>query len=158
MALHEYGGEGLSVVLTREGDYFLPLRARSGIANHKKGKLFISIHANAYPSNEINVVKVYFQSPNFEGNFAQQKFIKKSKALAKTIYEFLGDRLDAKNSKVGEIRSPLLKDVMMPAVLIEIGFISNPLIEAKFRNPDIKDKVAQSIAQAIIEYTHLYGR
>jgi N-acetylmuramoyl-L-alanine amidase len=155
-ALNEYGG--LTVVLTRDSDQFLPLRARSGIANHKNGRLFVSLHTNAHPSTKINTLRVYFQSSNFEENFAQQNFIQRSKALAKTICEFLDDRLGIRDSKVQKIRSPILKDLMMPAVLVEIGFISNPLFEAELQDDEVKNKVAQSISQAIIEYTHLYER
>jgi N-acetylmuramoyl-L-alanine amidase len=53
---------GLRVVLTREGDRFVPLEARTSVANDARGDLFISIHANWAPSEEAKGIETFFVS------------------------------------------------------------------------------------------------
>jgi N-acetylmuramoyl-L-alanine amidase len=53
---------GLAVVLTREGDVFVPLEGRTAVANDARGDLFISIHANAARSNSPRGIETYFVS------------------------------------------------------------------------------------------------
>lgn len=54
---------GVKVVMTRDKDVFLPLGTRTKIANREKGKLFISIHANANRSRRARGMETYFLSP-----------------------------------------------------------------------------------------------
>lgn len=53
---------GMRAVLTREGDYFLPLRKRMQIARQHKADLFISIHADAFKDPRVNGSSVYILS------------------------------------------------------------------------------------------------
>lgn len=53
---------GIDVVLTRDDDHFVPLEARTSVANDARGDLFISIHANSAPSPEPRGVETYFVS------------------------------------------------------------------------------------------------
>jgi len=54
---------GMRGVLTREGDYFLPLRKRTGIARKHKADLFISIHADSFKDARAKGASVYTLSP-----------------------------------------------------------------------------------------------
>jgi N-acetylmuramoyl-L-alanine amidase len=53
---------GLRVVLTRDGDHFVPLERRTALANDARGDLFLSIHANAARDREASGVETYFLS------------------------------------------------------------------------------------------------
>ena len=53
---------GLTVVLTRADDTFVPLETRTSVANDARGDLFISIHANASPSANPRGMETYFVS------------------------------------------------------------------------------------------------
>jgi N-acetylmuramoyl-L-alanine amidase len=54
---------GVSVVLTRSGDYFIPLRKRIELARKFQADVFISIHCNASRNHEATGTEVYFLSP-----------------------------------------------------------------------------------------------
>lgn len=54
---------GVEVLLTREGDQFVPLKERTSFANREGGKLFISIHANANRDHRLSGCTTYFLGP-----------------------------------------------------------------------------------------------
>jgi len=54
---------GVEVLLTREGDQFVPLKERTSFANREGGKLFISIHANANKDHRLSGSTTYFLGP-----------------------------------------------------------------------------------------------
>ncbi len=54
---------GMRAILTREGDYFLPLRQRRMIAQQKRADLFVSIHADAFSNRNVHGSSVYILSP-----------------------------------------------------------------------------------------------
>ncbi|MDP6684812.1 MAG: N-acetylmuramoyl-L-alanine amidase [Candidatus Marinimicrobia bacterium] len=53
----------IKVIYTREEDVFIPLKRRTQMANEKKGKLFISIHANANPNKKVRGFETYLLRP-----------------------------------------------------------------------------------------------
>lgn len=53
----------IKVIYTREEDVFVPLKRRTQFANEKKGKLFISIHANANPNKKVRGFETYLLRP-----------------------------------------------------------------------------------------------
>ncbi len=181
----------VKILLTRDGDYFVPLRERTGFANYKKGDLFISIHANAAYSNFATGFEVYYLSPESDetaralaaienkvldleekktptkeidytqlilGGLAQQQFIDESIELAGIIQKIGCERLHLENRGIKSAFFWVLKDAMMPAVLIETGFISNPYEAEKLNSETFKDEMAQAICDAIIEYNTLYEK
>jgi N-acetylmuramoyl-L-alanine amidase len=184
----------VKVLLTRDGDYFVPLRQRTGFANYKKGDLFISIHANAAFSRYATGFEVYYLSPDASasdekaramaaienkvldleeekthteeidytqlilGGLAQQEFIDESIELAGIIQNTGCERLRLENRGIKSAFFWVIKDAMMPAVLIETGFISNPYEAKKLNSESFKDEMAQAICDAIIEYKRLYEK
>jgi N-acetylmuramoyl-L-alanine amidase len=54
------GRKKARVILTRDGDRFLPLENRAWIANSKEADLFVSIHANAHPNRSVRGVETYY--------------------------------------------------------------------------------------------------
>ena len=63
---------GLTVILTRDEDEFVPLEARTSIANDARGDLFISIHANSSPSPRPQGIETYFISLEASDDLSQQ--------------------------------------------------------------------------------------
>ena len=51
---------GLSAVMTREADQFIPLSGRPAIANRLNANLFVSVHINANPNRRVSGVEVYY--------------------------------------------------------------------------------------------------
>jgi len=188
---------GVKILLTRDGDYFVPLRERTGFANYKKADLFISIHANAAFSEYASGFEVYYLSPDASawderaralaaienkvldleeekthvnargeidytkiilGGLAQQEFINESIELAGIIQNTVCRRLQLGNRKIKSAFFWVIKDAMMPAVLIETGFISNPYEAEKLNSDEFKDKMAEAICDAVVEYKTLYEK
>lgn len=54
---------GMKAVLTRDGDYFIPLKRRYQIARENKADLFISVHADAFTSSDARGSSVWVLSP-----------------------------------------------------------------------------------------------
>ncbi len=54
---------GMKAVLTRNGDYYIPLKQRYEIARENKADLFVSIHADSYTSNDAKGSSVWVLSP-----------------------------------------------------------------------------------------------
>lgn len=81
-----------------------------------------------------------------------------SEELARFICKTAGKTLGAKNRGVKSARFYVLKGTHMPAVLIEIGFISNREEEYKLRDSSYRRKIAEAIAEGILAYKNEYER
>jgi N-acetylmuramoyl-L-alanine amidase len=143
---------GAHVVMTREVDRDLTpetspvseeLQARVDRARENNGTIFISIHNNALA--DVN-----------EGRRARGTFTYfyrlQSLELAKAINESLSGALnEQKNAFI--LRSfHVIRQSAMPAVLVEVTFISNPQEEEKLRSGDYRMKAAKGIHRGIMEF------
>jgi N-acetylmuramoyl-L-alanine amidase len=72
--------------------------------------------------------------------------------LARSICRSINRDLDARILGIKGARFYILKGVRMPAVLVEVGFLSNPDEERMLRNSYYRQKVAESIAAAVGDY------
>ncbi|MBU0649569.1 N-acetylmuramoyl-L-alanine amidase, partial [Patescibacteria group bacterium] len=184
----------VTILLTRDSDYFVPLRDRTGFANYKKGDLFISIHANAAFSKYATGFEVFYLSPDASasderaralavvenkvldlekektstegtdyiqlilGGLAQQEFIDESIELAGIIQKTACKKLNLDDRGIKSAFFWVIKDAMMPAVLVETGFVSNPYEAQKLNSEEFKNQMTESIGEAIIEYKALYEK
>jgi len=179
---------GLEVLLTRERDQDIPLDERAAIANHRKGDLFISIHANAsvrriasgaetyflaYQTDDAEAVKVA-QRENQAGRLsatrrpepdglemvlwemAQAEHLTESFLLAETIQQEFNQVLGTRDRGVRQAPFRVLMGADMPAVLVEIAFITNRKEEALLREPDYREQIAQSLVASIARYKATY--
>ena len=81
-----------------------------------------------------------------------------SAELAKAVAWAMNRRLPTPNRGVKGARFYVLRGVRMPAVLVEVGFISNAIEEQKFRNREYRQQVAEAIAAGILSYKDQYER
>lgn len=140
--------KGCIVILTRDvdKDFFLPglvlgrvakraeLDKRITIATENNADLFISVHTNSFPRPNTYGMETYYHLKSSTG-----------KALAELIQKQL-TQLQSDNkrkSKAGDYY--LINQSKMPAVIVEVGFISNP----RERNLLLSDTYRDSIADAI---------
>jgi len=147
------------VILNRDGDYALSeqnhwlrtssrhikdLSQRAGLAKQIKNKMFISLHVNSVPRKGAHGPIVLHQ-PNGE-----------SAALA----TFLQEQLDLYHNTKRNVKAVnsfyLLNYVKSPAVIVELGFISNANDREKLVNPIQQDKMAQALADGISNYLWVY--
>lgn len=127
------------VVLTRSDDTFVELGNRAPIANNLNAAAFISIHANTAPSQAVGGSESYYYHPS-------------GKPLADVLQTYLVHATGFKDRKVklGDLR--VLRDSKMPAVLLEVGFLSNKLEEATMFNEEWQHRVAAGIVEGIKQY------
>jgi N-acetylmuramoyl-L-alanine amidase len=80
------------------------------------------------------------------------EFISESSELAFIAQEKLNDLLNTRNRGVRQARFIVLSGVAMPSILIEVGFISNRVEEAKMKTSDFKNKCAEALADAVFDF------
>jgi len=182
LAVHLRKKLGATVILTREGDTFLPLEERTAIANTNSADLFISLHINAHPSPDIRGFETYFlnlttnaeamrvaarenatsshqlsELQDILSDIMRNSKINESSRLADRVHESIDSGLvqsgfGVKDMGVKQAPFYVLIGAEMPAILIEIAFISNP-DDADLLGDDVFiDKLAERISDGISEY------
>jgi N-acetylmuramoyl-L-alanine amidase len=134
---------GARIVMTRANDVFITLTNRAKIGNNSNGDSFISIHANSYPGSSPNGSETYW---NDIYSSAQ------SQALAAEIQTVLVKKLQTYNRGVKEADFYVIKYVKIPAVLVELGFISNPEDAKKLASQTYRRLAAEAITQGTINF------
>jgi N-acetylmuramoyl-L-alanine amidase len=169
---------GAEVVMTRTDDSFVPLEARTAVANQQQADLFISIHANSSRVRSVRGVETYFlnitssrealETASRE-NAASQRSIHELQDLVKKI--MLQDKVDESRELAQHIGRALaarkgagvdrgvkqapfvvLIGANMPSVLAEICFISNPQDEKLLRNATNRQAIAGSLYEGVRSY------
>ncbi|MGE3510339.1 MAG: N-acetylmuramoyl-L-alanine amidase [Vicinamibacterales bacterium] len=169
---------GLRVILTREDDREQPLDARTALANNNKADLFISLHANAsFRPTATGASMLVAQFPDeasvrqslephrvpvFGGgmraielllwNQAQIRYVDQSLAFADLLLQQFDGRvpLDARPTARAPLR--VLASANMPAVLIELGYLSTPDDESRLGSAAAQGVMAQAIVDAVTAF------
>lgn len=122
------------------GRYHRDLNARLEAIQESDADLFVSIHANASSKPQRRGTECYYAAKSEAG-----------KALALAIQEHL--RLIAPISQEAEPADFfVLRRNKVPAVLIEVGFITNPNERALLQSPEYQRKIAEAIVSGIAQY------
>jgi len=137
--------KGVKTYMIREDDTFVGLYERAYIANTLTASLFLCIHNNASESTSAHGTETYYTSRSSTGyNISSFNF-------SKIIQNSLISRL--KSYDRGSILRPnlvVLKATKMPAVLTEIGFISNAVDRANLCSATYKQNAAQALCDGVI--------
>ncbi|MCA1905150.1 MAG: N-acetylmuramoyl-L-alanine amidase [Desulfarculus sp.] len=172
---------GLEVLLTRSQDVTLPLEDRTAFANTKEADLFISIHVNAAPSTKLNGLETYFLNLAADEesmrvaareNATSQRSISDLQVILKDL--MLSSKINESNRLAHVLHRELLSGVRrhhevddlkvkqapfyvligarMPAVLTEIGFLTNPHEHQRLINPAYRELLADGIARGVNAY------
>ena len=88
-------------------------------------------------------------------DLAQSAFLKESSVLAEMVQENLNDALDIANRGIKQAPFRVLVGATMPAILLEVAFISNPAEEKGLKSPEFQQTVADAVARAV---AHFYGK
>ncbi|PIE55904.1 MAG: hypothetical protein CSA34_07095 [Desulfobulbus propionicus] len=173
---------GFQVKFTRTNDIFIPLEERTAIANTEKADLFLSIHVNAHPQQQVGGVETYFlnlatnteamrvaalenatsthnisEMQDILSDLMQNSKIEESSKLAHRVQDNLITGLHKANYKLknlGVKQAPfyVLLGAQMPAILTEIGFLTNPK-EAQLLSDDaFLNTLSKQIAAGIVAY------
>lgn len=154
------------VALTRSDDSTLDLDQRTALANHHQADLFISIHTGGSFVHHTSGMSIYHYQDFSEAppphkpdkntpilwDRAQTRHLAKSRELAGLIGTRLG-RLEAvEERRIQGAPLLLLQAANMPAVLIEIGYLTNPAEGKKLSDQRFLTDLAREIRRAIDEY------
>lgn len=131
------------VRLTRDADVDLALAARADIANTWGANAFISIHCNAAANRQAHGFEV-FSTPGQDRSDVLAEEIIKAVALAFPALRIRRDMTDGDSDK--EARFTVLTRARVPAVLVEMAFISNPDEERLLASVDFQRRMAEAIA------------
>ncbi len=113
----------IECLLTRNTDDFKGLRARSTFANQQEADLFVSVHCNAHTGPIAGGIETYYFPDSERG-----------RAVAAVIQKRLVAVTGLRNRGVKTARFSVLRHTIAPAILVEVGFLSNPEEEDLLRN------------------------
>jgi len=131
---------GMRVVMTRSDDQFVSLEDRVKITNEISPRLFLSVHINSMESTtDIHGIETYYQTDQ-------------SRPLADAIHHELVSELEAPDRAVRKARFYVINHTPIPAVLAEVGFISNKEERDRLISSDYQSKVAEALSDGVILY------
>ena len=131
--------KGYKVEMTRDTDKSVSLQDRVAFSEEKHPDIFISIHVNSSEKPEITGIETHY-------------YRQESLSLAQTVHASLASNIKSKNRGLFKSKFYVINHTTAPAILIEIGFISN----AGERSELISDKRKQATAKAIAEGVENY--
>lgn len=137
---------GYEAVQTRDDDSFMSLGARADYANDVLPIIFVSLHANSIKNPEFTGVMTF----HYEGSSEGRK-------LASAIQRYLLSSTGAVDRGVRTANFFVLRETVVPAVLVEIGFLTNSIEEYKLRDPAYQKRIVDGIAAGIDEYMRVFG-
>lgn len=119
------------------------LKNRRNIIEESQCDIFISIHMNSFTNAKYYGAQTFYNKDSAEGE-----------KLAAAIQDEFRERLDKDNLRTPTARDDIyiLKEIEMPAVLVEAGFLSNPVEEKLLTEKKYQEKVAWSVFSGIINY------
>lgn len=169
-------------VLTREKDMFVPLERRTAFANQHKADLFVSLHINAHKQEDVHGLETYFlnmatdesavmvaarENATSEKNISDlQKIlndlmlntkISESSKLAHEIQKGVLTSVKKRFDKVKDLgvkQAPfyVLIGAEMPAVLVEVGFITNSMEKKRLLSKSYMESLADGLVAGIGRY------
>lgn len=136
-ALEQAGAE---VQMTRDDDEYVELEERVELAAENQADLFVSIHYDAFETNDVEGMTSYY-------------YHKRDQKLAECIHQhiFMED-IHARNRGVSYGDYYVLRENKVPAVLLELGYISNAEDEARINSAAFQEKVATGIVDGIKDF------
>jgi len=173
---------GAEVIYTRDDDTFIPLETRTAIANKAQADLFLSVHANSSHDPTARGVETYYlnftASPDAlevaarENSVSNQSIYQLSDLVKKIT---LKDKIDESREFASNVQQSLysgledgnrgLKDrgvkkapfvvligANMPSILAEISFLTNPDDARELRDPNYRQRIAESLYKGVSKY------
>lgn len=173
---------GAEVIYTRSDDTFVPLETRTAIANKAEADLFLSVHANSSPEPSARGVETYYlnftsqpdaletaarenavsgqsihQLSDLVKKITLKDKIAESREFASDVETSLYSGLQRGNEGLknrGVKKAPfiVLIGANMPSILAEISFVTNPRDASQMRQPEYRERIAQSLYRGVAYY------
>lgn len=134
--------KGYNVVLTRDEDVYMDLYDRCHVANRVGADIFVSIHCNASSTNR-----------DFQGLFTYSyPGSVRGEKLAGYLQEAVAAETGAEDRGLLTNDYVVLRETVMPAALVETGFMSCHEELERLVRPEYQEKVAQGVAKGVEQY------
>lgn len=172
---------GVRAILTRDDDHTVDLDQRAAVANNNKADVFLSLHANASLRPSVSGAEIFYLSLDEYGDRAQQiarggsetlpvvgggvrdievipwemaqaRYAAASAALAQAIDTAFRGRVAVGARGVQQAPFRVLVGANMPAVLVEVGFLTNPDQEKQLTSDAYQATIAQALVDAIVQF------
>jgi N-acetylmuramoyl-L-alanine amidase len=172
---------GVRVILTRDADATVGLDERAALANNNKADLFVSLHANASVRHSASGAEVFYLSleeygdqaqrvargetealPVFGGGtrdiemilweMAQARYIEQSATFAQAVEGALRERVPMSPRAIQQAPFRVLVGANMPAVLVEMGFITNPEQERQLASEPFQSSLVEALVNSVVRY------
>lgn len=141
---------GAEVRMTRETDRKVShpdasqgeeLRARVALANNWPAQVYVSVHSNSAANPAAHGTETYHS----------RNASRKSREMAGNVHEEMVKATGFRDRGVKAANFHVIKNTFMPAILVETGFMSNPVEEQNLIDPVMQDKIAQAITNGVEE-------
>ncbi len=169
---------GIRVLLTREDDRSVPLEERTAVANNNKADLLLSLHVNGSLRTATRGASMYVAAfsdsdqaeaalspsrvPIFGGglrdielvpwDFAQLRHVDQSTELAHILERELQDRVPLDARAVDRAPFRVLASANMPAILVELGYLTNADQEQQLGAAEFQNTLVQAISDAVLKF------
>jgi N-acetylmuramoyl-L-alanine amidase len=130
-----------NVVMTRSADEFVELNDRANLANRSRASMFISIHADSCPRSSMRGFTIYVA--------------KSASKEAAALGEAIARRMSAVADRTHGVRRAdyrVLVRTICPAVLVELGYLSNRHEGGKLSRGDYRRSLGEAISQGVLDY------
>jgi len=166
---------GVRVIMTRDDDRAVAVSDRTAMANNSKADMLISLHVNSAFRDAVAGATVYVAGfdaeeissnhvagerlPALGGgmrdielvpwNLAQIRHKDQSEAFANLVVEELKDHVPLASKPIEHAPFRVLESANMPAVMLEMGYVSNPAQEKQIANGEFQSAIVQALVDAI---------
>ncbi|MGP6146568.1 GW dipeptide domain-containing protein [Jeotgalibaca sp. A122] len=153
--------KGYNVIVSRTSDVFIDHKTeRSRLANETNADVFVSVHHNAMPGNTfVNGIETFYYEydsnyqPKINALMHNNLFrIQESAELAYSIHESLIESSGAYDRGVRRDTFAVLRETAIPAVLLELGFMSNQAELNRLTSQNYQNTLAQAVVNGIDNY------
>lgn len=136
---------GAKVIMTRTGDTYPTLEERVQIALNNYAEVFVSIHVNSASNPSASGTETYY---SVAGNVN----IEEDETLAKAINNQIVKNANMKDRGIKKQDYYVIRNMYLPSVLVELGFITNDEDRAKLTDSEYIEIFGDSIYKGILEY------
>lgn len=132
---------GVTVIMTRQADEYVSLDDRVAVSNREKPGFFLSLHCNAFEDDDsVDGLECYY----WKNDEAGQEY---AKMLAAAVEEL--EDVNVRGAKEGNYQ--VLRENTVPAVLVEMGFLSNRAEQKKLTDEEYQQRLAEKLVQGLLE-------
>jgi N-acetylmuramoyl-L-alanine amidase len=172
------GRLGIRVLLTRDDDREVPLDRRTAVANNNKADVFISLHANASPRGSASGASIRVAAFDAEAraragqpservavfgggvrdidlvvwDFAQVRHADRSLEFATMLQQQFDSRVPLDRRPIGQEPLRVLEAANMPAVLIEMGYLTGGQQARQLQSAEFQTTFTQAVFDALLQF------